>query len=212
MESWWQGISVLNKGFVLSALAFTALFLWQIVLMILGMDAGGHDHAGGGDAGHAGLDHDADSGGEHGNGHGAEAVTFTLVSIRSLTAFGMLFSWAGALYLAGGTSAVFAIIYSIVWGFVAMFAVSGALYWLLRQQERGNASIWSAIGEEGSVYMNIPEGGVGKIRVLVSGAISFVNARARDGGPIAAGTKVRVVGIVNDTLVEVEGMPNPEGI
>lgn len=210
MESWWQGISVLNKGFVLSALAFTALFLWQIILIIFGMDAGGHDHAGGGGGGHGGLDHDADSGGAHGNGHGAEAVTFTLVSVRSLTAFGMLFSWAGALYLAGGTSILLALIYSAVWGFAAMFAVSGVLYWLLRQQERGNASIWSAIGEEGSVYMNIPERGVGKVRVMVSGAISFVNARSHDGNPLAAGAKVRVVGIVNDTMVEVQEMPHQE--
>jgi membrane protein implicated in regulation of membrane protease activity len=212
MESWWQEISVLNKAFAISAVAFTALFLWQIILIVFGMDSGGHDHVGGGGVDHGGLDHDADGGGTHGNGHGAEAVTFTVVSVRSLSAFGMLFSWAGSLYLAGGTSPVLAIIYSILWGLVAMFSVSGALYFLLRQQERGNASIWSAIGEEGSVYMNIPEGGVGKIRVMVSGAISFVNARSRDRAALAAGTKVRVVGVVDDTMVEVEGMPDPEGM
>ncbi len=212
MESWWQEISVLNKAFAISALAFTALFLWQIVLIIFGMDSGGHDHAGGGGVDHGGSDHGTDSGGAHGNGHGAEAVTFTVVSIRSLTAFGMLFSWAGTLYLAGGTSAFLAIVYSIGWGFAAMFAVSGLLYWLLRQQERGNATIWSALGEEGTVYMNIPQSGAGKIRVMVSGAISFVNARSRDGGPLSAGTKVRVVGVVDDTLLEVDRIPNPEGM
>jgi membrane protein implicated in regulation of membrane protease activity len=91
-----------------------------------------------------------------------------------------------------------------------MFAVSFAVYWLLRQQELGNASVWTAIGEEGTVYMNIPEGGAGKIRVMVSGTISFVNARSADGNPLTAGTKVRVVGIVNDNMVEIEGIRNPE--
>lgn len=208
MESWWTGITALNKAFAVSALAFTVLFLWQIVVMILGVDASGHDQIGGGDVSHGGIDH-ADHGGEgQSNGHGGEAVTFTFVSIRSLIAFGTLFTWAGTLYLASGTSAILAILYSGMWGLAAMFAVSYLLYWLLRQQEWGNASVWSAIGEEGTVYMNIPEEGSGKIRVLVSGAISFVNARSREGHALAAGTKVRVVGVVNDTTVEVEEVSN----
>lgn len=209
MESWWAGITALNKAFAVSALAFTVLFLWQIVVMVLGVDASGHDHVGGGDLSHDGIDH-TDHGGEaESHGHGDEAVTFTFVSIRSLIAFGTLFSWAGTLYLAGGTPSILAILYSAVWGLAAMFAVSYLLFWLLRQQERGNASVWSAIGEQGTVYMDIPEAGAGKIRVLVSGAISFVNARSRDGHALAAGTKVRVVGVVNDTMVEVEMISNP---
>lgn len=211
MESWWQGISALNKVFAMSALAFTALFLWQIFLMILGMDTGGHDHLGGGGVDHGSLDHTGGGSGEHADGAGEEAVTFTLVSVRSLIAFGMLFSWAGTLYLAGGTSPILAILYSAAWGLAAMFLVSFVLFWLLRQQERGNASVWTAIGEEGTVYMNIPHEGTGKIRVMVSGAISFVNARSRDGSPLLAGTKVRVVGVVDDATLEVEGISNPEG-
>jgi len=210
MESWWQGLTVLNKVFVVSALTFTVLFLWQIVLMIVGMDTDAHGHIGAGEIDHGGIDHVDHGGGEHAHADGGEAVTFTFVSIRSLIAFGMLFSWAGALYLATGVSAILAILYSAIWGLVAMFAVSLLLYWLLRQQELGNASVWSAIGEEGIVYMNIPEGGVGKIRVMVSGTISFVNALARDGNPLKAGTKVRVVGVVNDNMVEVEAMRNRE--
>lgn len=210
MEAWWQGISALNKAFAVSALAFTVLFLWQIIVMILGMDTDGHDQVADASVDHGGVDHDVHGGEAHAHGHGGEAVTFTLVSIRSLIAFGMLFSWAGTLYLAGGTWSVLAICYSIAWGLAAMFAVSFLLYWLLRQEEHGNATVWSAIGEEGTVYMNIPPVGSGKIRVMVSGAISFVNARSRDGDPLPAGTKVRVVGVLGDTLVEVERISNPE--
>lgn len=210
MESWWQGLSFLNKAFAVSALGFTVLFLWQIVLMIVGMDADAHGHVAAGGMDHGGMDHVEHGGGEHADAHGGAAVTFTLVSIRSIIAFGTLFTWAGTLYLAAGTSAILAILYSAVWGLLAMFAVSFAVYWLLRQQELGNASVWTAIGEEGTVYMNIPEGGVGKIRVMVSGAISFVNARTRDGNPLTSGTKVRVVGVVNDNMLEVEGIRNPE--
>jgi membrane protein implicated in regulation of membrane protease activity len=204
MEALWQGMSFLNKAFVLSAAVFTVLFLWQIVIMIIGMDVDAHGHIGAEGIDHGDFDHADHGGGDHSQADGGEAVTFTFVSIRSLIAFGTLFSWAGSLYLATGTSAILAILYSVVWGLAAMFAVSYLLYWLLRQQELGNATVWSAIGEEGTVYMDIPEGGLGKIRVLVSGAISFVNARSRDGNPLESGTKVRVVGVLNDTTLEVE--------
>ncbi|MBM4327486.1 MAG: hypothetical protein FJ118_10020 [Deltaproteobacteria bacterium] len=210
MEAWWQGISALNKAFAVSALAFSVLFIWQIIVMIFGMDTNGHDHVTDSSVDHGGGDHHVHGGADHAHGHDGEAVTFTLVSIRSLIAFGMLFSWAGTLYLAGGVWPVLAICYSIAWGLAAMFAVSFLLYWLLRQEEHGNASVWSAIGEEGTVYMNIPPKGAGKIRVMVSGAISFVNARSRDGEPVPAGAKVRVVGVLDDTLVEVERISNPE--
>ena len=202
MESWWLGLSFLNKAFAVSAVTFTVLFLWQILAVIIGMDTDAHGPVGAGGIDHGGFDHAA--------GHGADAVTLTFVSIRSGIAFGTLFSWAGTLYLASGTSAILAILYSAAWGLIAMFAVAFMLYWLLRQQEWGNASVWTAIGEEGSVYMDIPDHGTGKIRVLVSGAISFVNARSRDGNRLAAGTKVRVVGVVNDNTVEVEGIRNIE--
>lgn len=210
MESWWVGLSFLNKAFAVSAVTFTVLFLWQIVAVLIGMDTDAHGPVGGDGIDHGGLDHAVHGGADHAAGHGDDAVTFTFVSIRSVIAFGTLFSWAGTLYLASGTSAILAIVYSAGWGLVAMFAVSYMLYWLLHQQEWGNASVWTAIGEEGTVYMDIPEGGTGKIRVLVSGAISFVNARSRGGNRLAAGTKVRVVGVVNDNTVEVEGIPNIE--
>lgn len=210
MEALWQGMSLLNKAFVVSAATFTVLFLWQIAILVIGMDLDSHGPVGTEGIDHGDFDHADHGGGEHAQADGGEAVTFTFVSIRSLIAFGTLFSWAGALYLATGTSAILAILYSAAWGLVAMFAVSYLLYWLLRQQELGNATVWSAIGEEGTVYMDIPEGGLGKIRVMVSGAISFVNARSRDGNPLISGTKVRVVGVLNDTTLEVEGLRNLE--
>jgi membrane protein implicated in regulation of membrane protease activity len=209
MESWWEGISVLNKAFAIAALAFTVVFVWQILLMIIGMDGDAHSDAGGGGSDHAAADstgHEGTHQSVHGDAHGGEAATFTFLSIRSLVGFGTLFSWAGTLYLAGGTSPVWAVLYSLIWGFVAMFAVTYTLQWIVRQQERGNASIWTALGEEGWVYITIPEGGPGKVRVKVSGAISFVNARSRQGTCLSAGTKVRVVGVLNENTLEVEAI------
>jgi hypothetical protein len=70
-------------------------------------------------------------------------------------------------------------------------------------QEQGNASAWWALGEQGTVYINIPPDGPGKVRLMVRGAISIVNARSQNGVPIIEGTRVKVVNVVNPNTVEV---------
>jgi len=202
MESFWQGLTLLNKMFACAAVFFTVLFLWQIISLLVGMDADGH--------GDASVDHNGLSGEHHGPDLGGE-ITFTLVTVRSVIAFGMLFSWAGTLYLMGGVSTLPALIYSVVWGLAAMFLVSYLVYKLFQLQEEGNATVWSALGEEGMVYMNVPQEGVGKVRVMVSGAISYVNAVSKGGKALEAGARVRVTGIVDDNTIEVETIDDKKG-
>jgi membrane protein implicated in regulation of membrane protease activity len=198
MEAWWEGLTLLNKGFAVAALFFSVLFVWQFLGALLGLHADSH-----GDAGHAiGIHHhDFD---RHADQHDRDGVGFTLISVRSVLAFGTLFSWAGTLYLMSGAGVVLAMIYSIAWGIAAMFIVSYLVFKLVQLQETGTATVWSAIGEEGVVYLNFPAGGSGKVRVMVSGVISYVNARSRGGESLTAGTKVRVVGVIDDNTIEVE--------
>ncbi|AFM26991.1 NfeD family protein [Desulfomonile tiedjei] len=197
MEAWWEGLSVLNKIFVLSALVFSILFVWQIIAALLGVDTDSHMHDG-----DVGVDHSLDT---HDHIHGSDAaVTFTLISVRSVIAFGTLFSWSGALYLAAGTSPVLAILYSCLWGVLAMMSVSYLLYTLLRLQERGNLDLWTAVGTEATVYLDVPEQGIGQVRVSIGGVISFLKARSVEGVSMPAGTKVLVVGIGDNNVLEVK--------
>jgi membrane protein implicated in regulation of membrane protease activity len=203
MDIWWQSLSAVNKGFAVAALFFSITFVWQIIGMLIGLD--GHSHAG---ADHAGIGHN-DVGHGHPGHDGSDSQTnsgiaFSLVSVRSVLAFCTLFSWAGTLYLMTGASLALALLYSALWGVTAMFLVSYILYKLLRLQETGNINIWSAIGESATVYMNIPAAGAGKVRVTVSGAVSYVNARSSGGEALLSGAKVKVVGIINENTLEVE--------
>jgi membrane protein implicated in regulation of membrane protease activity len=197
MEAWWEGLTLLNKGFAVAAFFFSVLFIWQLLGTLLGLHGDSS-----GDAGHAISVHDHSI--DQDTDHDGDGAGFTLISVRSVLAFGTLFSWAGTLYLMSGVSVILAMIYSFVWGVAAMFLVSYLVFKLVQLQETGTASIWTAIGEEGVVYLNLPPGGVGKVRVMVSGAISYVNARCRGGESLTAGTKVRVVGIIDNNTIEVE--------
>jgi hypothetical protein len=206
MEAWWEGLSALNKVFAVCALAFSVTFIVQMIMMVLGLDAHGHD-IGGSDI-HAADMHDVSHASDA--DHGAAGVTLTFLSVRSVIAFGTLFTWAGTLYLATGTSLILAIIYSVLWGLAGLFGVSFLLYWLLGMQEVGNVPLWKAIGEEGIVYMDIPEGGTGKVRILCGGTICFVNARSRSNKPLLAGTPVKAVGTLDSRTLEVEFLEKRE--
>ena len=101
--------------------------------------------------------------------HDSDGAGFTLISVRSVLAFGTLFSWAGTLYLMSGAGIVLAMIYSFVWGVAAMFIVSYLVFKLVQLQETGTATVWSAIGEEGVVYLNLPAGGWARYALWLAG-------------------------------------------
>ena len=41
METWWEGISTVNRVFLCSAVVFTLLFVWQLIMTIWGVDSHG---------------------------------------------------------------------------------------------------------------------------------------------------------------------------
>ena len=84
-----------------------------------------------------------------------------------------------------------------------MFGVSFLVYKLLKLQEVGTVSLWTATGEEGFVYMDIPADGAGKVRIKVGGVVSFVDARSGGGAPLKAGTPVLVSRVIDSRTVEV---------
>ncbi|MHB1296071.1 MAG: NfeD family protein [Anaerolineae bacterium] len=230
MLAWWGRLSVLNQAFFVSAVFFSVLFLWQLFSSLTalgdgaGHDLGGHDFgghelgghdAGAGHAGHFGpvehaagdhmaasahdaATHDAD------HAHNDGLSTFRLLSIRSILAFGTLFSWAGALYLRNTLFPGLAVLRATLWGLAGMVTVA-LFFWILpRLTEEGTANLDTAIGELGQVYLTIPEDGTGQVRVLVSGVMSFVRARSRNGVELPAGTSVRVIRRLDAGTLEVD--------
>jgi len=131
-------------------------------------------------------------------------ASFKLLSIRSIIAFGMLFAWAGALYLMEGVAVPQAMLYALAWGLAGMLVVSALFYLMRRMTETGNIRLATCVGQPGTVYMDIPADGAGKVRTLVSGTVSFVPARAAGGAALKSGTPITVRRLLDATTVEVE--------
>ena len=78
------------------------------------------------------------------------------------------------------------------------------MYALRHLQETGTRRLVTCVGTPGTVYMDIPKGGTGKVRTVVSGSVAFVPARTAGGKALKAGTPVRVRRMLDASTVEVE--------
>lgn len=202
---WWSGLTALNQAFYASAGFFSLIFIWQFISSLIGLSGGEGDVEIDVDTD---IDTDAaidlDSIEAHSLEEAAETVAaFKILSIRAILAFLTLFSWASALYLDMGKSRTRALVYATLWGLAAWTLVAVLVYWLRKLAETGNERIASCVGRRGTVYMNIPTSGAGKVRVMISGRIAMVSARGAGGASIDAGTPVRVVRALDATSVEV---------
>ena len=102
-----------------SALFFSIVFLWQFFAAISGLGGdGGGDAVDADDLLEVSGTSDADL---TSDAQGLDV--FRLLSIRSLLAFALLFSWAGALYLGQGLAVGAALGRAVLWGLAGMVVV-----------------------------------------------------------------------------------------
>lgn len=193
--SWWTALQPINQWFFVAAAFFTVFFLAQLLMAVAGLGGGDTDlDAHVGDTLAHDTPHDA----------GDSVAAFKLLSVRSILAFFTLFTWAGGLYMSQGASLFRSLVYALAWGLAAMLLVAFLVRSLSRMSETGNIRIASCVGGPATVYLNIPAGGVGEIRVLCSGVVTMLKARSKDGMALAAGAPVRVSRLLDGTTVEVE--------
>ena len=194
-NQWWSSLQALNQWFFMAAAFFSVFFLWQLIMAMLGLGGGSHD-----------LDTQPDQPAGHDAPNDAHdtVAAFKMISLRSLLAFFTLFTWAGGLYLSRGMAVTPALTRSLLWGLAAMALVSALVALMRRMTETGNVRIASCVGAGGTVYLDIPVGGDGEIRVLCSGVMTHLRARNRGGAALKAGAKVRVLAVTGPNSVEVE--------
>lgn len=190
----WEGLQPLNQWFFIAAAFFSVFFVWQIIMAFFGLGVV------------ADIDTHIDSDVHHDSTEdaGDSVAAFKLLSVRSVIAFFTLFTWAGALYMSKGTSITPAMGYAVIWGLGAMFMVSLLVYGMRRMTETGNININTCVGNTGNVYLDIPAGGDGEIRIPCSGIMTHLKARSANGTAVKAGTAVKVTKVTGPNSVEIE--------
>jgi membrane-bound ClpP family serine protease len=68
-------------------------------------------------------------------------------------------------------------------------------------QSDGTIDMDDSIGSVGTIYLRIPEGGVGQIQVESGNAMRTYNAKSEDGQGIATGEFAEVIDVISSTLI-----------
>lgn len=182
-----------NAWFTVPALIGTSLFVIRLLLMLLG--AGGH-HDGGIELGHGadGTAATGAAGASGGDSHSHASEAFKYLSVQSVSAFAMGFGWAA-----------FAAKESLHWNFAAStglgivggVGVAALLLTLLRSamglNASGNIDMGRAVGAAGDVYVEIPPGQQGKVRLILQERARFFTAVADDAAGETLTRHARVV-------------------
>ena len=195
--------SGIEKLYLVCAVFGGILFVVRLALQFMGGDSGGDYDAGAADM----ADIDVDTGfAEHAGGDIDDAyLSFKILSFQGLTAFFMMFGLVGlamarqteyddAACLAAATGAGL----GTVWIIGLIFRKAGAL------QASGNIDLRNAVGQEGEIYLTIPNAGTGKARITVQERLRIYNAISKDKTEIRTGQRVRVVEVTPQDVLIVE--------
>lgn len=179
--------------FTVPALLGTGVFLLKLGMVMIGVD-----HHGDGDVSGVGDAHHGDA---H---HGGDATGgFKLVSVQAAFGFIMGFGWSGLACLKSFEwSPAVSVLGGLVGGAGFGFLVSLLLNATRKLESSGNLMMTSAVGQEGSVYTNVPAKGEGRgqVRVVVGTRERIVTATS-DGPAVATGSRVKIVHANSDNSI-----------
>ena len=182
----YDGGGGLELIFASSAVLGGVLFLlWFALMMIGGIAADLFD-------GIFGTDFDA---------MGADA-SFKALTFQGIMAF-MMFFGLGGLYVLEGDSdqTSLAIVVGSVTGFASMYGTGKLFQLFVSLQSDGTIDMDDSIGSVGTIYLRIPEGGIGQIQVESGNAMRTYNAKSEDGQGMATGEFADVIDVISSTLI-----------
>ena len=182
MGDFFSTMSGLERGYTLCMIVGGTLLILRILMMLLGGDADAH------------ADFDSDMPGDD---IGDTDADFRLVSVQGVLAFLAIFGATGRAFLLDSPLGNFgSLVAAFICGVIAMAAMGWSFMLMKRLQDSGNVNLRDAIGNEGTVYLNIPEGGAGEVQIVFAGKMQIHEATSESKEAIATGTPVIVVDVV----------------
>jgi hypothetical protein len=183
MEIWWNSLDLFLKIMWGIALVTSIIFIIQMIMTFVGMDA------------------DGDIGGD-GNEGGAP---FQLFTFRNLINFFLGFSWTGIGFYHTMESRVGLVLWATFVGILLVALVMLLFYALSRTVQSGNIDIRHAIGLTAIVYFPIATGRTraGKVQVNIRQTIREYDAMT-NGAEIATGRLVRILEVIEGNILLVE--------
>ncbi|VAX35750.1 hypothetical protein MNBD_UNCLBAC01-208 [hydrothermal vent metagenome] len=177
---------MLGKVFWLCAMAGTLFFALRILMMLIGGDFGD--------------DIDSDGYSE------ASDAAFEVFSINSITAFVMMFGWAGlTCHLQYALGQLQSVLIAFLVGVLAMLITAYLFQLASKLVDKGAVfKIQDTVGMNAEVYQKILANGRGKINVTPAGGqLRELDAMSADKEEIASFQTVKIVEVIDNNTVSV---------
>ncbi len=189
---WWDAIAYPEKIYWYITIPFTIIFLFQMVLVMMGLDAN-HD-----------LDMDTDV--DVSTDVDASEVAIAglrIFTLRNIIIFFTMFSWSGIFFSRSGISPLVVFVLSAIIG--AIFAMTIAvMYWTFTKMvQSGSMNIRNAVSQIGEVYIPIPANkkGQGQVQLAIQGRIEEFDAITDDKSILPTGSKIMVLEVLKEGLL-----------
>ncbi|WP_116107769.1 hypothetical protein [Lewinella sp. IMCC34191] len=141
------------------------------------------------------MDIDADTEGEASPGMGGVGI------VKATLTFLSIGSWTMRIMLITSSNPLLSLLAGVAAGAVAVYLLSLVVSWLLGQEADVNWQAEDALRQKGTVYLRIPAGGEGIVRVEVKGGLRELKARSTQKAVIPTGTLITVEECTDDGVV-----------
>ena len=189
-SDWYTALSLMEQIYWSCALIGSAIFLIQLVLTLVGMDASDVE-----------VDFDGPDTLDHGGG-------MSLFSVRAFVNFRVGFGWTGVCFRASVSNHRLLLLLSLLVG--VFFAWIILFVWRKVKGLERNASfsLQECVGLTATVYLRIPPSlsGKGKVQVSVLGSVHEIDAKTRSDREQPTGSSVRITEVLTDSVLLVESL------
>ena len=187
ISTWWQALTGFERIFWSIALLFSLLFILQTIMSFA---AGDGDEAFG----------DADSAVDHDGG-----IEYGFFTIKNFIAFFTIFGWMGVALTKGNVSKPLTILIALLAGATVVAIMMFLFRSMSKLKQSGTLLINNAVGKSAETYLLIPaaRGGMGKVHIRLQGSLRELPALTDDTADIPTGKLVKVVSILNESVLVV---------
>lgn len=196
MKEWFDSLSVMEHIFFWLGIAATLFLIVQIILMCFTSFGGDVDIDGDGD-----IDVDTDSG-------------VSIFTVKSITAFFAVGSWAGLLTCAVAPANLqwLAVIIAIIAGGAAMAVVVLIFRAMAKMQCNGALETDKLVGKQATVYISVPSArsGRGKITLNAQGKFLELDAVTDSEEKLLTDEIVEIIAAENECMVVKRVVPEAE--
>lgn len=191
----------LSKVYIGAAVLGGAIVVVRIILLVVG---GSFDADVDMDV-DADVDFDVDADAGDGFADGEADASFAIFSLQTVSGFMLMFGLIGlAILRMHEDGAVWSIVGGTAAGTITAYIFGKLMASMKKLQSSGTINLQNAVGNEGDVYLTIPGGGIGKVRIVIQGRLKIFNAKSADDADLPTGSRVEVAQVVSGNVLVVK--------